>query len=396
MRTTPLEHDRTRLRPMCHADATRYATGTTDPAVRKFAHLPVSEYTPETVRSLIDDHGDPTLSPGHVVLLTLAEASTDTFVGSLVFFDITGSCAEVGFWLHPDARGHGHAATGLRLAGEYAQSQGFRVLVARTVVDNPASQNCLRGAGFIEYKREPGTTPAGERCQLIHYHKTLTPPVELPLRTERLTLRRHQPTDAEWLHRIYSRDDVTRHLLHGPLTRKDVDTLVHERLTKTELASGSGSLALVVDADGQPVGDVSLWLTDRIHGIAEIGWVLDPAHGGRGYASEAVAAILDLAFNHYRLHRVIAQMDARNTRSARLAARVGMRLEAHHRRDWWSKNDWTDTLIYAMLADDHHNRDTAGSEAREALATVRANAKQRIRDTIYERIPELRPGCNVE
>ena len=54
----------------------------------------------------------------------------------------------------------------------------------------------------------------------------------------------------------------------------------------------------------------------------------------------------------YGLHRVVAQMDARNEASARLAARIGMRHEAHLRQNWWSKDEWTDTAVFGMLATD--------------------------------------------
>lgn len=111
-------------------------------------------------------------------------------------------------------------------------------------------------------------------------------------------------------------------------------------------------MALVVEHEGTPVGDVLLWLTDRERRVAEIGWVLDPDHGGRGVATEAVSAVLDRAFDVHRLHRVAAQMDARNTASAALARRVGMQQEAHMRQDWWSKGEWTDTLVFGMLATD--------------------------------------------
>jgi RimJ/RimL family protein N-acetyltransferase len=112
------------------------------------------------------------------------------------------------------------------------------------------------------------------------------------------------------------------------------------------------ALALVIDLDGTPIGDVQLWFTDREHRICEIGWVLDPDRGGHGYAAEAVAAVLEFAFVHLRVHRVAAQMDARNTASARLADRVGMTREAHLRQDWWNKGEFTDTVVYGMLADD--------------------------------------------
>ena len=54
------------------------------------------------------------------------------------------------------------------------------------------------------------------------------------------------------------------------------------------------------------------------------------------------------------LHRVVAQMDARNTASARLATAVGMRHEAHMRQDWWNKGEWTDTLVFGRPAEDRN------------------------------------------
>ena len=38
--------------------------------------------------------------------------------------------------------------------------------------------------------------------------------------------------------------------------------------------------------------------------------------------------------------------------AAKLAERIGMKREAHLRQDWWSKGEWTDTLVFAMLASD--------------------------------------------
>lgn len=172
------------------------------------------------------------------------------------------------------------------------------------------------------------------------------------LTTDRLCLRLHDREDAAALHAIYSREDVARFLLDEPWTTDDAYRHVEERLVKGGLDGDRGALALVVECEGRVVGDVLLWWTDREHRIAEFGWVLDPSYGGRGLAREAVGAVLDLVFVTYRAHRVVAQMDARNVASARLAAAVGMGKEAHHRQDWWSKGEWTDTVIYAVLAED--------------------------------------------
>ena len=71
----------------------------------------------------------------------------------------------------------------------------------------------------------------------------------------------------------------------------------------------------------------------------EIGWTILPEHAGRGYATEAARAVLRLGFEHYGLRRIVANLDARNDRSAALCERLGMRRESHKRGDFWSKGD---------------------------------------------------------
>ena len=185
-------------------------------------------------------------------------------------------------------------------------------------------------------------------------------PLELPLTTDRLRLRSYRETDAEAHLPIYSREDVSRFLLQYPWTAEMAETEIAKRLPRTGLETESRTLALVIEtADGlyslegsRVIGDIALWLEDGSDEKAEIGWILDPAASGHGFATEAAIAVLNVAFDHYGLHRVFAQMDSRNTASAKLARRIGMREEAHLRKDWWSKGEWTDTLIFGMLASD--------------------------------------------
>ncbi|GAA1860109.1 GNAT family N-acetyltransferase [Brevibacterium marinum] len=185
-------------------------------------------------------------------------------------------------------------------------------------------------------------------------------PIELPLTTDRLQLRTYRESDAEALLPVMSREDVSRYLLQDPWTAEDAKAEVAKRIPRTGLETESRALALVLetaegldDIEGSIViGAIALWHDGESTEKAEIGWILDPAAGGHGFATEAAIAVLNLAFDHYGLHRVFAGMDARNTTSAKLAERIGMRQEAHLRQDWWSKGEWTDTLIYAMLASD--------------------------------------------
>ena len=349
----PIAFENTRLRPLSELDADAYAAGTKDEAVRRFAHLPEPDYTPESVRRMIREEVATGLSSGTLAVLALGDAETDRFVGSLVLFDVSPEAAEVGFWIHPDARGDGHARRGLELASRFARGSGLRTLTARTLPENKASQHCLTTAGFRETGRSVGATPAGQREELFHYQRDLVPTAQWPLVTERLQLRLHETGDVTWLHNLYSQPDVARYLLDEPWTMEVTRDKLTERLSKTDLDGEADALALVIEHEGNAIGDVALWLTDKEYRQGEIGWVLDPAHGGQGFASEAVRAVLALGFDHYHLHRITAKMDARNSASAALANRVGLRLEAHHVQDWFSKGEWTDTLIYARLASEN-------------------------------------------
>lgn len=170
------------------------------------------------------------------------------------------------------------------------------------------------------------------------------------LHTERLTLRPYAMTDVEDVLAYYSRPEVCRYLLHEPMTRPDAEATVEKRSARTSLTDGA--VALVAEHDGRVVGNVDAWTVDDSPALVELGWTFSPEVGGRGLATEAVRALLDHVFGHDVVHRVTARMDGRNTSSARVAVRVGMQREAWFRQDWWSKGEWTDTAVYAMLRSD--------------------------------------------
>ncbi|MFE5643171.1 GNAT family N-acetyltransferase [Rhodococcus sp. NPDC056516] len=173
------------------------------------------------------------------------------------------------------------------------------------------------------------------------------------IRTDRLVLRTYRPGDHRDLLTFYGRSDVCRYLLNDPWDLAEAREAVQSRISRRDLAAGA--VALVVESDGMVVGSVNAWLveesgcTAETAHTAEVGWAFSPDFGGRGFATEAVTALIDLVFATPRLRRVVAQMDARNESSARLARRIGMRREAHFRQNAWIKNEWTDTVVFATL-----------------------------------------------
>ena len=73
---------------------------------------------------------------------------------------------------------------------------------------------------------------------------------------------------------------------------------------------------------------------------------------GRGHATRAVRLILEFAFDHVGLHRVQPAIIPRNTRSVRVAAKVGFRLEGRALRYLKINGVWEDHDLYAATSED--------------------------------------------
>jgi RimJ/RimL family protein N-acetyltransferase len=172
----------------------------------------------------------------------------------------------------------------------------------------------------------------------------------LPIKTERLILRAHRPDDLEPLLGYYSLPEVARYIPWQPWSREDAEEHLNRRLKRHGIDGKDSALGLVAELDGRVIGDVVLWPADETLARGEMGWAFHPAVAGRGYATEAVWALIRIAFETYGMRRVVAQLDSRNVASAKLCERVGMTREAHLRQDCWAKGEWTDNIVYGLLA----------------------------------------------
>jgi RimJ/RimL family protein N-acetyltransferase len=170
-----------------------------------------------------------------------------------------------------------------------------------------------------------------------------------PIETERLLLRPFAEDDFEFLHEQYGDATVARWLYQGPESRDQVRVRLERNLTRTELTEESGLGAVVTLRDGTPIGTLNLWYTSFEHRSAEIGYSFLPRHHGNGYAVEAARALLDWAFRVGGVHRVEARLEPRNTASARVAEKLGMRLEATFVENEWVKGEWSSEAVYAIL-----------------------------------------------
>lgn len=147
----------------------------------------------------------------------------------------------------------------------------------------------------------------------------------LPLRTARLVLRTISPDDLEAVRGYrnapgqrrwtYNRDQTEAELMAwtaggAPVFLRDGD-----------------AAQLGIELDGVLVGDLMLRITSLTSRQAELGWMIAAEQQGKGIATEAARAALELAFA-MGAHRVIAHLDEQNVGSRKVAERLGMQLEA--------------------------------------------------------------------
>lgn len=172
-----------------------------------------------------------------------------------------------------------------------------------------------------------------------------------PLRTERLVIRPLTASDIEsaWAYRRL----------------EEVTTWTGSWLTSSEqwreFATPRTDI-LAIEHDGVLIGDMKLSVQDGWgqrgtdpaavrDAEAEIGWTIDPAHAGHGYASEAARALLGVAFDVVGVRRVIACAFADNAPSVRIMEKLGMRHEFTTKEDsFHMTRGWIDGIGYAMLA----------------------------------------------
>jgi RimJ/RimL family protein N-acetyltransferase len=150
---------------------------------------------------------------------------------------------------------------------------------------------------------------------------------------------------------------VARYLYWAPESEDEVRAALARKIECTEIAAEGEALvlAVVLRATDEVVGDVILEWVSEPHEQGEIGYIIHPDHAGRGYATEACAPLLRIAFEDLRLHRVVGRVEARNTASARVLEKLGMRLEAHLVESEFVKGEWQSELVYAILAREWRN-----------------------------------------
>lgn len=169
------------------------------------------------------------------------------------------------------------------------------------------------------------------------------------LQTARLVLRPLVEADAPALFAIFSDPAVMRYWSTPPWASMDEAHALVARDQKAMAAGDYLRLGLVRTDTGALIGNCTLFDISTTCRRAEVGYGLAQSDWGHGFMDEALRSLLDYGFSTLNLNRVEADIDPRNSASARSLERLGFTREGFLRERWIVDGEVSDTALYGLL-----------------------------------------------
>jgi len=168
----------------------------------------------------------------------------------------------------------------------------------------------------------------------------------------RIALRPATPADADLLHAWRGEASVARYQPLGRLTRGQLRAeLAAQQSASLEDGRGEKFQWIVVCED-EPVGWITLVVTNWEHGLAEIGYALTTERQRRGITPQALHLLLADVFMNTSLERVEARCAIENEGSRKVLEAVGFQREGVLRSYFQLGERRVDNYLYAILRAD--------------------------------------------
>lgn len=161
-RQPALAGDRVRLRALTEADVPRIVEACADPATQRWLPDLPDPYTHEAARAFVEWCREGAFTGDLWTWAVTDPAAPDRLLGAITLFRLRDPAAqgEIGYWLHPEARGRGVMSDAVRAVAAYALGAGpHQSLLVRCSPDNIASRRVAEHAGFAPL----GVLPRAER-----------------------------------------------------------------------------------------------------------------------------------------------------------------------------------------------------------------------------------------
>lgn len=171
--------------------------------------------------------------------------------------------------------------------------------------------------------------------------------------SERLIMRTIQLSDSDSIFSYRSNAAINQYQGWIPKTIDDVHDFILNLTTPEINQSDTWFQFVIIKSDNtEIIGDIGVHFHASDNSQVEMGCTLNYEYHGKGFAFEAVHAVINYLFDELGKRRIVASIDSRNHASIRLIERFGFRKKAHLKGNAAQNNACTDDLIYAILRDE--------------------------------------------
>ena len=172
------------------------------------------------------------------------------------------------------------------------------------------------------------------------------------LPTERLILRKITMDDRDAVFAWAKDPEVSRYgSWDAHRTPHDTETFIEFCLKQYD-HEGLGPWAIELRETNAVIGTCGFGHVERLDRCGGIGYFLAKPQWGKGYATEAVRAVLRFGFGPLALNRIDARCMPVNTASERVMQKVGMKYEGLLRKAMYKNGAFHDVKLYARIAED--------------------------------------------
>ncbi|MBL8743517.1 MAG: GNAT family N-acetyltransferase, partial [Myxococcales bacterium] len=156
-------------------------------------------------------------------------------------------------------------------------------------------------------------------------------------------------TDVPALFEVFGDPEVTRYWSFSAYERIEQAADLFGRIEQHFAEKTLFQWGIAETASGRVIGTTTLYQVDLRHRRGEIGFALRRDRWGQGLAGEAVARLIDFAFDELALHRLEADADPRNSASLALLERAGFRREGLLRERYHVNGEIQDAAVLGLL-----------------------------------------------
>jgi RimJ/RimL family protein N-acetyltransferase len=165
--------------------------------------------------------------------------------------------------------------------------------------------------------------------------------------TPRLIIREFEPSDFPGIHDYAQQAEVVQYQIWGPNTEVQTQEFLDQAIqNQTEHPRLNFEFCVLLKNSNLHIGGCGIHLKDQNYDLAHIGYIMNPAFWGKGYATEVTKGLINYTRQILNIKNIKATCDQQNIASKRVLEKSGFQLEKIIEKDFLQKGKWRTTLLF--------------------------------------------------